>query len=225
LGASSVCGFDISITFAACVTETVGSPGVAAPEVCATLTFGSLPCVAVATVGVDGALVPGGTSSIAALGGTSAADGGTEPTEAGAEALGDAGADEAVEVPVAMLGEAAVDVTDGASEAGGAMARGAGDSTFVTGGLAVVGAAVVGATGATGATEVTTGACVTCVTGGAGGSTGSTACCVCGGGGASTTGAAGSTAGAFGGACCAGAAASSPAGALGSGAGAVVVMT
>jgi endoglucanase len=116
-----------------------------------------------------------------------------------------------------VLGEAAVDATAGASEAGGATTRGAGDSTLVTGGLAVL----VGEAGATG---VITGAVVVCVTGGGGGSTGSTACC--GWGGASTLGATGRAAGAFGGGgSCGGASASSGVCTFGSGAGAVVVTT
>jgi hypothetical protein len=96
---------------------------------------------------------------------------------------------------------AAVEVTDGGSEtgseAGGATTRGAGDSTFVTGGFTV-----------------------DCVTGGGGGST---TCCVCGG--DSTLGATCSGAGAFGGACCGGASISSGACTFGSGAGAIVVTT
>jgi hypothetical protein len=81
---------------------------------------------------------------------------------------------------VAELGDAAVDVSDGASAIDGAT-RGACDSTFVV----TDGAAVVGDAG------TTVGAVVVCVTGGGGGSTGSTACCVCGG--AATLGAAGAS--------------------------------
>jgi hypothetical protein len=99
-----------------------------------------------------------------------------------------------------------VEATDGVSETGGATTRGAGDSTFVTVGLAVV----VGDAGATGVTTVD------CVTGGAGGST---ACSVCGG--ASTLGAVGSVAGAS----CDGASVSSGAWTFGSGAETAVVMT
>jgi hypothetical protein len=58
---------------------------------------------------------------------------------------------------------ATVEVTDDGSEAGGAAARGAGDSTFVTGGFTAV-------VGDAGVTAVTTGAGVDCVTGGADGS-------------------------------------------------------
>ena len=107
----------------------------------------------------------------------------------------------------------AVEVTDGASEAGAATRCGVADSTFVTGGFTVV-------VGEAGATDVTTGATVDCVTGGAGGAT---ACCVCGG--DSMLGAAGSGAGAFGGASGGGAWVASVTGTFGSGAGAVVVTT
>jgi hypothetical protein len=173
------------MTFAACVTDTVGSPVVAATDGrWAALTVGpfdSLPGVANPLGGVDGALLGAGRSAIAELGAT----GGTDPTEAVGEALVAAG-----------TGEAAVDVTAGASETGGAMTRGSGDSTFVAGRLAVV----VGDAGVTG---VIAGALVVCVTGRGGASTGSTACCVrsC------------------------GASASSGTCAFGSGAGAVVVTT
>jgi hypothetical protein len=215
------------MTFAASETETVGpAVVVTAEELWAALTVGSLtfgcslPGVADPLDGVDEALFGDDTSSLAELGATSAGDGATVPTDADGEALVAAGADEADGALVTGLGEAAVEATDGSSEAGGATTRGAGDSdsTFVTGGLAVVGDA--------GATGVTTGAVVVCVTtggGGATGSTGSTACCVCGG--ASKLGAAGRIAGAFGGACCAGASVSSATGTFGSGAGAVVVTT
>ena len=207
------------MTFAACETETVGPPVVVtADELWAALTFGSLafdslPGVADPLDGVDGALLGGGTSAIAELGATSAADGGTEPTDAGGETLVAAGDDEAEGAWVAGLCEGAADVTDGASETDGATTRGACDSTFVTIGLAVV----VGDAGATG---VTTGVVVACVTGGAGGST---ACCVCGG--ASTLGASGSVIGTFGGGSCDGASVSSGACTFGSGAGTVVVTT
>jgi len=158
------------MTFAACETDTVGSPDVsAAPAVCAALTFGSLPFGSPALdslAGVEGALLTDGRSANAELGGTRAADGGTEPTDAVSEALVAAGVDEAFDSCVAGLGDAAVDVTDGASEDGGAITRGACDSTFGAGVLAVDGAA--------GVTEVTTGAVVVCVTGGGGGSTGAT---------------------------------------------------
>jgi hypothetical protein len=204
------------MTFAAWVTETVGSPDVAmAGELWAALTFGSLTGVAntpdgAAEGGVDSVLLGDGRSAVASFGGTSAADGGTEPTDAVAEALAVAdGEDDGA--CVARLGVVAVDVTVGDSEFG-ATARGACDSTFVT-----VGAEV--AVGDAGATT----AVVVAVTGA--GATGSIACCVCccvcGG---DSTGAAGAMAGAFGGACAAGASVSSATGALGSGA-AVVVMT
>jgi hypothetical protein len=159
------------MTFAACVTETVGSPDVAvADDVCAALTFGSLPGVADSLDGVAAAPLVGGRSAVASFGGTSAADGGTDPTDAVAEALAvAAGEDDGAWV--ARLGDAAVDVTVGVSELG-ATARGAGDSTFVTDGAVV-------AVGDAGATAVTTGAVVVCVTGGDAGATGSTACCVC----------------------------------------------
>jgi hypothetical protein len=212
------------MTFAACETETVGSPFVVtAEEPWETLTFGSLPfgsfpAVADPLDGVDGGLLGDDTPSIAELGATSAADGGTEPTDAVGDELVAAAADEAGADDggawVAGLCEATVDVTDGASEAGGAATWGAGDSTFVTGGLDVV-------TGDAGASDVTTGAVVTCVTGGGGGWT---ACCVCGG--ASTLGATGNGAGAFGGgASCDGASTSTGACTFGSGAGTVVVTT
>ena len=106
-----------------------------------------------------GALL-GGDTSAAALGGTRAADGGTDPADAVAGALL-AGAEGDC---FAGLWGVAVEVTDDGSEdgseEGGATTRGAGDSTFVTG----VSAAVVGDAGAT---AVTTGEVVTCVTGGA----------------------------------------------------------
>ena len=200
------------MTFAACETETVGSPVVPATGGrWAALTvgsppFGSLPGVANPLGGVDGAVLGDGRSAMAELGATSAADGGTGPIDAVGEALLAAGAGEDGGASVPGLGEAAVDVTAGFSETGGA-------TTFVTGAVAVV----VGDTGATG---VITGAVVICVTGGGGGSTGSTACCVCGGG-ATTLGAAGRIAGA----CCCGASASSATWTFGSGAGTVVVTT
>ena len=89
------------MTFAACETETVGPPVVVTVEELwaalpfGSLPFGSLPAVADPLDGVDGALLGGGTSAIAELGATSAADGGTEPTDAGGEALVAAGVDEA----------------------------------------------------------------------------------------------------------------------------------
>jgi hypothetical protein len=189
-----------------------------AGDVCAAPTFGS-PGADESLDGDDAVLPVDGRSAVAAFGGTSAADGGTEPTDAVAEALAvsdaDAGDDGACE---AGLGEAAVDVTVGVSELG-ATARGAGASTFVTVGADVTAGAGV-AVGDAGATT----AVVVCVTGA--GATGSTTCgvgcCVCG---AGSTGAAGATAGAFGGACGAGASVSSATGAFGSGAAAVVVMT
>jgi hypothetical protein len=57
------------MTFAACVTDTVGSPGVANP------------------LAVDGALLGDCTSAVAEVGATSAADGGTDSTDAVGEAL------------------------------------------------------------------------------------------------------------------------------------------
>jgi hypothetical protein len=76
------------MTFAACVTETVGSPDVAvADDDWAALTLGSLPGVADSLDGVDAAALVGGRSAVASFGGTSAADGGTDPTDAVAEAL------------------------------------------------------------------------------------------------------------------------------------------
>jgi len=208
------------MTFAACETETVGPPVMvtAAEAPSEALTFGSLafdslPGVADPLDGVTGALLGGETSSIAELGGTRAADGGTEPTDAVAEALAVSGADVLGGDFVTVLCVATVEVTDGASDVGGAMTRGAGDSTFVTVGFTAV-------VGDAGATAVTTGAVVDCVTGG------STACCVCGG--DSMLGAAGSGAGAFGGgASWDGPSTSSGActSAFGSGAGAVVVTT
>src|ERR1700720_1121482 len=115
----------------------------------------------------------------------------------------------------------AVEVTDGASEVGGATTCGVADSTVGTG-------VFTGGVGDAGATDVTTGATVDCVTGGAGdcvmgGAGGATACCVCGG--DSMLGAAGSGAGAFGGASGGGAWVASVTGTFGSGAGAVVVTT
>jgi hypothetical protein len=217
------------MTFAACETETVGSPVVPATDgrraaltvgslPFGSLPFGSLPGLADPLAGVEGAPLGDGRSAMAELGATSAADGGTESTDAVGEALVAARTGEDGGAWVAGLGEAAVDVTAGASATGGAKTRGTCDSTFVTGGLAVV-------AGDAGATGVITGAVVVCVTGGGGGSTGSTASCVCGGG-AATLGAAGRIAGAFGaGASCVGASASSGTCAFGSGAGAVVVTT
>ncbi len=215
------------MTFAACETETVGSSVFTAEEPSAALTFGSLafgslafdslPGVASPLDGVAGAPLGGDTSS-AALGGTSAADGGTDSAEAVAGAL----LAEADGDCFAGLSGVAVEVTDDGSDDGGATARGAGDSTFVTGGFTAV-------DGDAGATAVTIGEVVVCVTGGAGGATagagGSTACCVCGG--DSTLGATSSGAGAFvDGASCGGASTSSGAcSTFGSGAGAVVVTT
>jgi hypothetical protein len=141
-----------------------------AGDVCTALTFGS-PDADDSLDGDDAVLPVDGRSAVAAFGGTSAADGGTEPTDAVAEALAvsdtDAGDDGAC---VAGLGEAAVEVTVGVSELG-ATARGAGASTFVTGGTDVTAGAGV-AVGDAGATT----AVVVCVTGA--GATGSTTCCV-----------------------------------------------
>jgi len=195
-----------------------------AGELCAALTFGSLPSVAGTFDGVvdaldgDDAVLPvDGRSAVAAFGGTSAADGGTEPTDAVAEAVAVAEGDDDGDC-AAGLCDAALDVTVGVSELG-ATARGAGASTFVTVGADVT----VGVGVAVGDAGVTT-AVVVCVTGA--GATGSTTCCVgccvCG---AGSTGAAGAKAGAFGGACGAGGSVSSTTGAFGSGAAAVVVIT
>jgi hypothetical protein len=179
--------------------------------------LGSLPGVADSLDGVDAEPLVGGRSAVATFGGTSAADGGTDPTDAVAEALAVAAGEDDGDW-LATLGDAAVDVTVGVSEVG-ATARVAGASTFVSDGAAV-------AVGDAGATAVTTGAVVVCVTGGDAGATGSMACCVCCVcGGDSTVGAAGRTAGAFGGACGAGASVCSSTGAFGSGAAAVVVTT
>jgi hypothetical protein len=88
------------MTFAAC--ETVDDPVVVTAEALSEApTFGSLPLGSVPGVadpldGVVAALLAGGTSLAAELGATSAADGGTEPTDAVAEALvavGDDGAE------------------------------------------------------------------------------------------------------------------------------------
>jgi hypothetical protein len=146
------------MTLAAC--ETVTDPaGEGVEALSEALTFDSPPGVADP---LDG------RSAVAWLGGTSAADGGTDPTDADcdaeAEAGGDAGAWDAGLCAVTV----AVEDADGASEDGGAATRGACVSTFVTGGFT----AAVGDAGATG---VTTGAVVVCVTGAAGVST---ACCV-----------------------------------------------
>jgi hypothetical protein len=81
------------MTFAACETETVGSSVAGtAEEPCAAPTLGSLafdsvPGVADPLDGVAGALLGGDTASAAELGGTSAADGGTDATDAVAAAL------------------------------------------------------------------------------------------------------------------------------------------
>jgi hypothetical protein len=166
--------------------------------------------------GVAGAMLGDGRSAIAELGATNAADGGNKPTDADWDALIAAETDGEDGDCVAGLCAVAVEVTDDGSEDGGATMRGAGDSTFVTGGSTVV-------VGDAGATAVTTGAVVDCVTGGTGVSI---ACCVCGG--DSMLGAAGSETGAFGGgASCDGASTSSGActSTFGSGAGAVVVTT
>jgi hypothetical protein len=70
------------MTFAACETETVGPPVVVAAEVLSeALTFDSLPGVADPLDGVADALLGDGRSAIAELGGTSAAEGGTDPTD------------------------------------------------------------------------------------------------------------------------------------------------
>jgi hypothetical protein len=169
----------------AAVLESV--PGVAEPldGVEASLLEASVLAVA--------ALRDDGRSAIAELGGTSAAAGGTDPTDAVCDALTEAeagadGADDACDACDAEFGEAAVDSTAGASACDGAT-RGAGASTVV------VTDGSVGVEGGAGATAVTTGAVVVCVTGGGGGgSTGSTACWVCG----AMLGAAGCTGGAFG---------------------------
>jgi hypothetical protein len=86
------------MTLAACEIETVGPLVVLAEKLRAALTFGSLvfdslPCVADPLDGVDAALLDDGTSPITELGGTSAADGGTEPTDAVCDALTEAQAD------------------------------------------------------------------------------------------------------------------------------------
>jgi hypothetical protein len=80
------------MTFAACETETVGSSVFTAEEPSAALTFGSLavdslafdslPGVADPLDGVAGALLGGDASPGAKLGGTRAADGGTDATDA-----------------------------------------------------------------------------------------------------------------------------------------------
>jgi hypothetical protein len=81
------------MTFAACETETVGPPVVVTADepsdalTCGSLAFDSLPGVADPLDGVAAALLGGEPSSDAALGGTSAADGGTDPTDADAGAL------------------------------------------------------------------------------------------------------------------------------------------
>jgi hypothetical protein len=87
------------MTFAASDIDTVDPPVVVATEeLRATLTFGSLtpfgsltfdslPGVAEPLDGATGGVLGGGTSSFAELGATSAADGGTEPTDAVGEAL------------------------------------------------------------------------------------------------------------------------------------------
>src|SRR5258705_2389138 len=99
LGACSVCGSDISTTFAACETETVGPPVVVTAEEApsAALTFGSLafdslPGVAGPLVGVAGAPLGGDTASDAELGGTRAAAGGTHAGDGGLVAGGNNGA-------------------------------------------------------------------------------------------------------------------------------------
>jgi hypothetical protein len=79
------------MTFAASDIETVDPPVVVATEeLRATLTFGSL---AFDSLPGAGDVFGGGMSSIADLGATSAADGGTEPTDAVGEAPVATGAD------------------------------------------------------------------------------------------------------------------------------------
>jgi hypothetical protein len=208
------------MTFAAFEIETVGPSVVVTAEepseapTFGSLAFDSLPGAADPLDGAAGATLGGDTSS-AALGATSAAEGGTEPTDADDEALVAAETDGLEGALGAGLWAVAVEVTDGGSADGASTTRGAGDSTFVTGGFTAV-------VGDAGATAVTTGEVVVCVTGGAGDST---ACCVCGG--ASTIGATGAGCGALGGgASCDGASTTSGAcSTFGSGAGAVVVTT
>jgi hypothetical protein len=97
LGACRVCGSDIGTTFAACATETVGPPAVVVAEALVdALTLASVPGAADPLDGVTGEPLDGGRSSITELGATSAADGGTEPTDA------------VVDAPVAAV----ADVTD-----------------------------------------------------------------------------------------------------------------
>jgi hypothetical protein len=83
----------------------------------------------------------------AELGGTKAADGGAELTDAVADSLKVA---VAVAVPGARLaGLCAVGASDARSELGGTATRGAGGSALVTGGAAVGGATVGTVDGAT----------------------------------------------------------------------------
>jgi hypothetical protein len=85
----------MSMTFAACETETVGPPVVVvAEELSEALAFVSLPGVADPLDGVAaGEVLDDGMSAIAELGATRAAEGGTEPTDAVCDALMDAEAD------------------------------------------------------------------------------------------------------------------------------------
>jgi hypothetical protein len=81
LGACRVCGSACSITFAACSTETDPS-GLAVVALSVALAFDSPPGVADPLDGVAVDVPEDGRSSVAELGGTSAADGGTDPTDA-----------------------------------------------------------------------------------------------------------------------------------------------
>jgi len=75
------------MTFAACKTETVDPPVVVTADEPSPLNFASLPGVADPLEGGVAALLDGASSLIAELGATSAADGGTEPTDADGAAL------------------------------------------------------------------------------------------------------------------------------------------
>jgi hypothetical protein len=69
------------MTFAACETDTVPA-GVDVEVLCDALTFDSVPGAADSPDDVAAAVLDDGRSAIAELGGTSAADGGTDPTDA-----------------------------------------------------------------------------------------------------------------------------------------------
>jgi hypothetical protein len=112
------------MTFAAFEMETVGTLVVVpVDELWVASVLDSVPGVAEPLDGVEGALLAlaalgdDGRSAIAELGGTKAADGGTDPTDAVCDAVTLAEADGSEDGRAADVGEAAVDAPDGAAGA------------------------------------------------------------------------------------------------------------